>query len=222
MHVYLQERVDIAPGQVEAYYAQLDTGARRLNDMIPRCMGLFHTVGATGKWHEVYFLWEFDDWAQYAKVMERYPGPGGIVSWADPDWKLRTGGSSITMEPGFFCPTLHDLQTQGLQARVFMHEYIRVLPGRRNDYLNHYHDNFLEATQRVGRELVGVWSMTGNANDVVILLAIKDWSAYAKGMAIRKADPVRKTWQATSSSYRSDYDLRLLAPGPLSFNPLAW
>ncbi|MBM4405735.1 MAG: hypothetical protein FJ039_06075 [Chloroflexi bacterium] len=64
--------------------------------------------------------------------------------------------------------------------------------------------------------------MTGNANDVVILLAIKDWAAYAKGMAIRKADPVRKTWQATSSSYRSDYDLRLLAPGPLSFNPLAW
>lgn len=220
MHVYLQERIDVAPGQVEAYYAQLDKGARRLNDMIPRCMGLFHTVGATGRWNEVYFLWEFEDYAQYAKVMERYPGPGGLVTWADPDWKLRRGGSSLTMEPAHFCPTLYDLQAEDLRGCVFMHQYIRVLPGRREDYLHYYHDNFFEATQRAGRQLVGAWSLNSNADDVVILLAIKDWATYAKGMATRKTDPVRKAWQANSNHYRSNYDLRLLSPGPASFNPL--
>ena len=212
MRVCVQERVDIVPGKVEAYYAALEQGWDRVGELGGRCMGVWHTAGATGKWHEVYFLWEFEDYSQYTSAMEAHGGPGGLVHWVDADWKLRTGGSSYTLEPA--------AESQGVQGKLFMHEYIRVLPGKRREYIKHYVEDFLPATRRAGREMVGIWAMTANANDVSILLALKDWQGHAEGMGNRTPDPMRQAWQGTAPHVRTDYDLRLLEPGPKALNPL--
>ena len=221
MHVYLQERIDIVPGKVEDYFRELEHGWSRALELGPRCMGVWHTAGATGKWHEVYVLWEFEDWAQYGRVMEEHGGAAGLLHWIDPDWRLRTGGDAMTLEAMPRSPSLEDLIANGVHGKLFMHEYIRVLPGKRREYVEHYLDNFLPATQRAGRELVGIWGMTSNANDVLILLALKDWGDHARAMGSRVIDPMRKDWQGSAPHIRTDYDLRLLVPGPKALNPLS-
>ena len=220
MHIYLQERVEIVPGQVERYLSQVKDGWAHAEKLGPRCMGVWHTAGATGRWHEVYFLWEFDDWAQYGRVMKSHGGPASLVAWADPDWRLRAGGDSLTMEPDVRSPSLAELMASGVRGQVFMHEYIRVAPGKRQEYIDHYLDNFLPTTRKAGRELVGIWSLMSCANDVLILLAMKDWDGYAAGMAGRKPEIQRVRWQESAPLLRSDYDLRLLIPGPRAMNPL--
>ncbi|MEE9284530.1 MAG: hypothetical protein V3V35_02255 [Dehalococcoidia bacterium] len=223
MHIYLQERVEIAPGQVQRYLAQVEAGWSNAERLGPRCMGVWYTAGVTGRWHEVYFLWEFDDWAHYGRVIpiHRDAGPAALVSWADPDWQLRTGGDSLTMEPDSRSPSLANLVESGVRGGLFMHEYIRVAPGKRQAYIDHYLENFLPATRKAGRELVGIWSLMSCANDVLILLAMKDWEGYAAGMAGRQPDIQRVRWQESAPLLRHDYDLRLLVPGPRAMNPLA-
>ncbi len=221
MRVYLQERAEIVPGQVERYLAAVEAGWAHAAEVGARCMGVWYTAGATGRWHEVYFLWEFAGWAHYAGVMERHGGPGGLVSWADADWKLRTGGSSITMEPDERSPSLDQLVQSGLRSRLFMHEYIRVSPGKRQAYIDHYLEKFLPVTRQHGRELVGIWSLMDRANDVLILLAVKDWANHAEGMARRMGDIRRSGWQESAPLLRHDYDLRMLVAGPRAMNPLA-
>lgn len=220
MHVYLQECVEVLPGQVDRYLKAVEAGWQKAGELGSRCMGVWYTAGATGRWHEVYFLWEFDDWAHYGRVMERHGGPAGLVHWVDPDWRMRSGGSSVTMEPDARSPSLAQLLASGVRGRVFMHEYIRVAPGKRQAYIEHYLQNFLPVTRKHGRELVGIWSLMSCANDVLILLAIQDWATHAAGMATRTEDIRRSRWQESAPLLRHDYDLRLLIPGPRAMNPL--
>ncbi|MBI3744398.1 MAG: hypothetical protein HY261_08970 [Chloroflexi bacterium] len=220
MHVYLQERIDVVPGQAERYLAEVERGWSHAKGL-PRCVGAWRSTGAMGKWHEVYFLWEFDHWQHYCRVMDQLAGHVGIASWADPAWKLRVGGDSITLEPDSRSPSLASLTKMGLKAGLFMHEYIRVLPGKRQEYIDHYIDKFLPATRAAGRELVGIWSMMHCANDVLILLAIKDWATHATGMGRRVGDSRRIGWQTSAPQVRTDYDMRLLLPGPKAMNPLS-
>lgn len=221
MHLYLQERHEVVPGQVQRFLAAVEAGWPRTEELGARCMGAWYTAGATGRWHEVYFLWEFDDWAHYGGVMERHGGPASLTDWADPDWKLRTGGSSLTMEPDSRSPSLAQLVASGLRSTLFMHEYIRVSPGKRRAYIDHYMEKFLPVTRKHGRELVGIWSLMDCADDVLILLAVKDWAGHAANMPNRAGDIRRAGWQESAPLLRYDYDLRMLVAGPRAMNPLA-
>ena len=114
-----------------------------------------------------------------------------------------------------------DLVGAGVKGKVFLHEYITPLPGKREAYVKHYVDNYLEATRKAGRELVGIWALKRSANDVLILLAIPDWKTHAHAVAFRPDAYAEKPWRTSAPQVRSDYDLRMLVPGPVAVNPLA-
>lgn len=221
MRVYIEDRAGIAGGKVPAFYDGLAAGLPRTQALGARLLGAFCTAGATGAWNEVFVYWEMDSWAHYAAVMNELGGPGSLCDAADPGWELRTGGSSLTMSPTEHSPSLADLLQSGVTGGVFLHEYIRVIPGQRDAYVQHYIDNYLEATRRAGRELVGIWSLQRSANDVLILLAIRDWESHAHGLAERPDAYAERPWRTSAPKVREDYDLRMLVPGPREVNPLA-
>lgn len=221
MHVYLQERVEVKPGQQTAYLEHLEANWHTIESSGPRCLGVWHTASTYGRWGEVFFLWEFDDWTHYGETMTSAYSPGGLLDWTDRDWQYRLRGEGLTLEPVPKCPSLSDLKDSHVNAGLFIHEYIRVAPGKRAEYVAHYLENFLPATRRSGRELIGIWSLTGCANDVLIILGIQDWEAHAYSMTNRTKDSDRQSWQASAPGFRMDYDLRLLIPGPRRMNPLS-
>jgi hypothetical protein len=220
-NVTIEDRARIQPGRVPEFFAALEAALPRIEALGVRCRGVFHTVGATGCWNEVFAYWDLDDWAHYGRVMARWDGPGSLCDLADPEWALRAGGSSVTLHPSKHCPALAELVQAGVQGRVFLHEYIRPLPGKREAYVRHYVENYLEATRKAGRELVGLWGLQRSANDVLILLAIPDWETHTTAVATRPDADAEKPWRISAPEVREDYDLRMLVPGPRSLNPLA-
>jgi len=220
-HATIEDRVEVLPGKVPDFFAALERAAPRLEALGVRCLGAFSTVGATGRWNEVFLYWELESFEHYARVLASCDGPGSLSDLADPEWRLRAGGSSLTLHATRPCPTLADLVAAGVRGRVFLHEYIRVLPGKRQEYVEHYIQNYLEATRKAGRELVGIWALQKSANDVLILLAIPDWATHAHALVHRPDAYAEKPWRKSAPLVRADYDLRMLVPGPRALNPLA-
>ena len=220
MHVCVEDRIDVVPGRVRELFAALEEAQSSTTALGVRTLGAFHTAGATGRWNEVFVYWEFDDMTHLGRVMAECDGPGSLSDLADPDWKLRAGGSSVTMYATPHCPTLADLQESGVTGTVFLHEYIHPLPGKREEFVQHYVDNYLEATRTAGRELVGMWNLQRSANDVLILLALADWAAQAHAVSARPDAYAEIPWRTSAPKVRSDYDLRMLVPGPVCVNPL--
>jgi hypothetical protein len=220
MHVCVEDRVDIVPGGVDAFYTALGDARPRLDTIGVRLAGAFHTAGATGRWNEMFVYWEFDDMAHFGRVMAGHDGPGSLCDLADPNWTLRAGGSSVTMYPTEYCPTLAEVRASGITGTVFLHEYIHPLPGRREAFVQHYVDNYLEATRKAGRELVGIWNLQRSANDVLILLALADWAAQAHAVGTKPDAYAERPWRVSAPQLRSDYDLRMLVAGPAAVNPL--
>jgi len=212
--------VAVVPGRVSALFAALESARPRVEALGVRILGAFHTAGATGGWNEMFVYWEFDDMAHFGRVMSECDGPGSLCDLADPDWQLRAGGSSVTMYPTSHAAPLADLTARGVGGTVFLHEYIHPHPGRREEFVQHYVDNYLEATRAAGRELVGIWNLQRSANDVLILLALADWAAQAHGVSAKPDAYAERPWRTSAPRVRSDYDLRMLVPGPLAVNPL--
>lgn len=221
MKAYIEDRVAVRPGGVPDFFAALEAAGPAITERGVRSLGAFATAGATGHWNEVFVYWEMDGWQHYADVMKSLPGPGSLCDLADPDWSLRTGGFSNTMAPSVHCPTLAQLLEAEVSGTVFLHEYIRPIPGKREEYIEHYVDNYLEATRKAGRELVGIWELKKSANDVLILLALRDWDAQAHAVGVRPDAYAEKPWRTSAPQVREDYDLRMLEIGPRSINPLA-
>ena len=91
---------------------------------------------------------------EHLAIVEQLRVPRGIpviskADLADPEWALREGGSSITMNPSHHCPDLAHLLDAGVRGNVFLHEYIRVVPGKREEYVEHYVDNYLDGGYHV-------------------------------------------------------------------------
>jgi len=220
MHVCVEDRVDVLPGRTEDLFEALTDARPRLDALGVRLLGAFRTAGATGRWNEAFVYWEFDDMAHFGRVMSACDGSGSLCDLADPGWTLRAGGSSVTMYATAYCPTLAELRERGVGGTVFLHEYIHPLPGKREEYVEHYVDNYLEATRRAGRELVGIWNLQRSANDVLILLALADWAAQAHAVGARPDAYAERPWRVSAPLVRADYDLRMLVAGPPAVNPL--
>ena len=220
MHVVVEDRINVVPGRVNGMYAALEAAMPRINETGTRLLGALHTAGATGNWNEMWVYWEFDDMDHFGRVMDEHDGPGGLCDVADPKWQLRAGGSSVTMYPTEHCKKLAALRHEGVGGTVFLHEYIHPLPGKREEFVQHYVDNYLEATRKAGRELVGIWNLQRSANDVLILLALADWAAQAHAVGAKPDAYAEQPWRVTAPQMRSDYDLRMLVAGPAALNPL--
>jgi hypothetical protein len=220
MHLCVEDRVEVVPGRIDDFYAALEVAGSRIDATGARLLGAFHTAGTTGRWNEAWVYWEFDDPAHFGRIMADRDRPGSLCDLADPAWKLRTGGSSVTMYPTEHCPTLAELVDRGIAGTVFLHEYIHPHPGKREAFVQHYVDNYLEATRKAGRELVGIWNLQRSANDVLILLALADWAAQAHAVTAKPDAYAEQPWRVSAPEVRSDYDLRMLVPGPTAVNPL--
>jgi hypothetical protein len=220
VHVCIEERIQLRPGAITDFYGALEAALPQIEALGIRLQGAFQTAGTTGRWNEVFVYWEFDGWEHYGRALNERIGAAAVSDLADPDWVLRTGGSSIAMNPSKYCPTLGQLLDSGVRGNVFLHEYIHVVPGKREEYVQHYVDAYLEATRKAGRELVGLWGMQKSANDVLILLAMKDWDAVAYSRTAKPDAYAEKPWRTSAPVLRSDYDLRMLVPGPKPVNPL--
>jgi len=220
VHVCVEDRVDVVPGRVDDFLDALVAAQPRIDALGVRTLGAFRTAGATGRHNEVFVYWEFDDPPHFARVMENYDGPGSLSDIADARWELRAGGSSTTMYATAHCPTLGELQQRGVTGTVFLHEYIHPLPGKREAFVEHYVDNYLEATRAAGRELVGIWNLQRSANDVLILLALADWAAQGHAVHAKPDAYAELPWRSSAPLVRSDYDLRMLVAGPAAVNPL--
>jgi hypothetical protein len=220
MHVCVEDRVDVVPGRVDDLYAALAAAAPRIDATGARLVGAFHTAGATGRWNEMWVYWEFDDMAHFGRVLAEHDGPGSLCDLADPDWTLRRGGSSVTMYPTVHAPMRDALLAGGTRGTVFLHEYIHPHPGQREAFVEHYVDNYLDATRKAGRELVGIWNLQRSANNVLILLALADWAAQAHAVGAKPDAYAERPWRVSAPQVRSDYDLRMLVAGPAAVNPL--
>ncbi len=220
MHVCVEDRIDVVPGRVDDFLDALAGAQRQLDRLGVRVLGAFRTAGATGRHNEVFVYWEFDDPPHYARVMHEHDGPGSLSDLADPRWQLRAGGSSVTMYATPHAPGVAALQASGVTGTVFLHEYIHPLPGKREAFVQHYVDNYLEATRKAGRELVGIWNLQRSANDVLILLALADWQAQGHAVHAKPDAYAELPWRDSAPLVRSDYDLRMLVAGPAAVNPL--
>jgi hypothetical protein len=224
--VYIHELVDIV-GHNRARYVHHMTAnwcpvARAERDQL--CVGVWATVGSTGRWPEVVNLWELDGWDGLAANFAHETAGGrdqdpSLAQWWAAAAALRRGGVDRIVVPAPWTRTVDELVAAGVRGAVYAHELVTVPPGRAGEYLEALRDEGRAAVEAVGLELVGAYSVAMGADtECLVLWAIPDWATW---VAYERAwEPAGKlaSWRRTVLDLGAVWRRQLLVDSPL--NPL--
>jgi hypothetical protein len=185
MALYLHETIHTVPGQEEAYIAGVM--ATRFAEVLTEPegtirqiqVGLFRTSGSSGVWPKVINLWDIVDWRlltnnfklQFTDTRDPY-----LEDWWNRNLTLRRGGFDRVLVPATFTPDVDQLRAEGVQARVFLQEIVRVSFGGAREYLGRLEELFLPIAVENGWQLVGAYSVALRPAEVVTLWGLESWA----------------------------------------------
>jgi hypothetical protein len=186
--VYIHEFIDII-GHNRAKYMHHMTAnwcprARVERDQL--CLGVWGTVGSTGRWPEVVNMWELDGWDGLVGNFSHELSHGSLqdptlAAWWAIAASLRRGGVDRIVVPEPWTRSVTELVADGVRGEVYAHELVTVAPGRAGEFLSALHDIGLPAVQACGLEPVGAYRVAMvNDSECIVLWAIPDWATWAE------------------------------------------
>ena len=224
--VYIHELIDII-GHNRARYLHHMTAnwcpvAREERNQL--CLGVWATLGSTGRWPEVVNMWELDGWDGLAANFAHETGGGrdqdpSLAEWWAAAASLRRGGVDRIVVPTSWTRSVEELTADGVRGDVYAHELVRVPPGRSIELLDAVADGGVPAVTALGIELVGAYSVAmADDSEALLLWAIPDWSTWVDYERAWSPDGALAPWRKTLLGLGASWQRQLLVDSPL--NPL--
>jgi hypothetical protein len=222
--VYIHEFIDII-GHNRARYMHHMTAnwcpvARAERDQL--CLGVWATLGSTGRWPEVVNMWELDGWEGLVANFEHELGHGrdqdpSLAEWWAVAASLRRGGLDriAIAEPG--TRPVDRLIADGVRGELYAHELVTLPPGRAVDFLAALRDDGVAAVEDHGLSLVGAFRVTMvNDSECIVIWAIPDWPTWATFEQAWLGSGGLGAWSKTLMELGADWRRTLLVDAPLS------
>ncbi len=225
--IYIHEFIDII-GHNRAKYMHHMTAnwcpvARDERNQL--CVGVWGTVGSTGRWPEVVNLWELDGWAGLAGNFRHELSPGSLqdpslAAWWATAASLRRGGVDRILVPEPWTRTIDELVADGVRGDVYAHELVSLPPGRAGAFLEAFGDQGRDAIEGLGLglDVVGAYRVAMvNDSECIVIWAIPDWDTWT---AFEQAwlGGALAAWQRTTLELGADWRRILLVDS--SLNPM--
>jgi hypothetical protein len=222
--VYIHEFIDII-GHNRARYMHHMTAnwcpvARDERNQL--CLGVWGTVGSTGRWPEVVNMWELDGWDG---LVANFTHEFDHASLQDPslaEWwavaaSLRRGGVDRIVVPEPWTRPVETLIAEGVRGEVYAHELVTVPTGAAPDFLAAVRDIGVDAHASLDVELVGAYRVTGvNDSEAILIWALPDWHAWARLEQQWLAPGELDAWRAATRTIGADWRRSLMIDAPLS------
>lgn len=216
--VYIHEFIDVI-GQNRARYMHHMTANWSPIAQLERnqkCFGVWGTVGSTGRWPEVVNLWEEDGWSGLARNFAhetKHPGmqDPSLAAWWKVAAALRRGGVDQILLPAPWSPTIDELCRAGVRGDFYVHEVVKVAPGRDVAFLEDVRERAMTAHEALGLRLVGAFRQA-MAHDAKCLLlwavpTHREWAAFEEAV---QGDGELGRWRRHARDRTLDWERILL------------
>lgn len=215
--LYLHEIIDIVGTGQASYLASVGERARHSErEGMSRLMGTWKVIGSTHRWPRVVNLWEMDGWEQWAETLERQFLPDKTDPHLAPWWakatEWRSGGFDRILEPTAYSPTRDLLRGRGLKAWVCVHMIVRLLPGRRDAYLEAVGETLKGVLEARGLVLMGAYAVPMRTDEAVLIWAAPDFRFLCRLYAERQQDGDLRRWRTRITSWRRTAETMWLVP----------
>jgi hypothetical protein len=225
--VYIHEFIDII-GQNRAKYLHHMTAnwcpvARDERNQL--CVGVWGTVGSTGRWPEVVNLWELDGWAGLVANFGHELSHGSLqdpslAAWWAQAASLRRGGVDRILVPEPWTRPIDDLVADGVRGTLYTHELVTVPPGRAPEWLAAFLAMGMPAIEGLGLglQLVGAYRVAMvNDSECIVIWAVPSWDAWAE-LEQAWLGGALDGWRRATLEMGADWRRTLLVDSPL--NPM--
>jgi hypothetical protein len=222
--VYIHEFIDII-GHNRARYMHHMTAnwcpvAREERNQL--CLGVWGTVGSTGRWPEVVNMWELDGWdglvANFAHEFDHASlQDPSLAEWWAAAASLRRGGVDRIVVPEPWTRSVETLIADGVRGEVYAHELVTVPAGAAPDLLAAVRDIGVATHATFDVELVGAYRVTGvNDSEAILIWALPDWATWARLEQAWLAPGELDAWRAATRAIGADWRRSLMVDAPLS------
>lgn len=222
--VYIHEFIDII-GHNRARYMHHMTAnwcpvARAERNQL--CVGVWATLGSTGRWPEVTNLWELDGWEGLAANFAHETGGGrdqdpSLAEWWAVASTLRRGGIDRIIVPTSWTRTVDELVAEGVRGECYAHELVTVPTGQSGEYLDALRSEGKAAVESLGLELVGAYQVAMAADtECIVIWAIPDWPTWIDYERAWGPDQALAAWRKTALDLGADWRRQLLIDSELS------
>ena len=226
--VYIHEFIDVI-GHNRARYMHHMTAnwcpvARQERNQL--CLGVWGTVGSTGRWPEVVNMWELDGWDG---LVANFAHELGHPSQQDPslaEWwaaaaGLRRGGVDRIVVPEPWTRSVDALIADGVRGELYAHELVTVTAGAAPAFLAAVHDQARPAHAELGVEVVGAYRVAMvNDSECIVIWALPDWDTWARveqaWLAAAQGEGPLARWRAITLEVGADWRRTLMVDSPLS------
>jgi hypothetical protein len=222
--VYIHEFIDII-GHNRARYMHHMTAnwcpvARAERNQL--CLGVWATLGSTGRWPEVVNMWELDGWDGLAANFAHETGGGkdqdpSLAEWWATAASLRRGGVDRIVVPEPWTRDVTQLIADGVRGELYAHELVTVPVGTIGEYLEALAGEGKPAVEALGVQAVGAYKVAMvNDTEAVVLWAIPDWSTWVRFEQAWSGRGELEAWRKLTVGMRADWRRTLLIDSPLS------
>lgn len=223
--MYIHELIDIT-GHNRARYVQHMTAnwvPIGLAERNQRCLGVWATVGSTGRWPQVVNMWELDGWEGLAHNLDVELAGGrdqdpSLAEWWELAASLRSGGVDriVVAEPG--TRTVDALIADGVRGERYAHELLSAPPGAAPELLAALAAEAVPAYESLGLTHVGTYRVAMvNDSEAIALWAIPStavWTDLEQAWLGRAS--VLDGWRKAATALGADWRRTLLVDAPLS------
>ena len=211
MPIFLHELVNSVPTRSENY---LDSMAEYHGTQAAKegkqdtMLGLWTVLEATGTWPLAVNVWQHQTWDAQADALVRQFEPKAqdpkLKAWWLGNLNLRTGGFDRLLESTDYSLDVAGLRAKGVGGKLFLHQIVRLTPGRVEDYLSAFGEEAVPALESAGAQLVGAYRVRMYNFEAVTILAFRAradfarylsaWHAAAPGGALRRWRAREDAW----------------------------
>jgi hypothetical protein len=148
------------------------------------CLGVWATLGSTGRWPEVVNMWELDGWEGLAANFAHETGGGrdqdaSLAEWWAAAASLRRGGVDRIVVPTSWTRTVEELCAAGVRGEVYAHELFTVPRCAAGELLDVMASSAVEPASELGIENVGAYEVAmADRSEAIAIWAIPDWSTW--------------------------------------------
>ena len=222
--VYIHEFIDII-GHNRARYMHHMTAnwcpvARAERNQL--CLGVWATLGSTGRWPEVVNMWELDGWDGLAANFAHETGGGkdqdpSLAEWWATAASLRRGGVDRIVVPEPWTRDVTQLVADGVRGELYAHELVTVPVGTIGEYLEALAGEGRRAVEALGLEAVGAYKVAMvNDTEAIVIWAIPDWATWVRFEQAWAGRGELDAWRKLTVGLRADWRRTLLLDSPLS------
>jgi hypothetical protein len=179
--LYLHELVNTVPARSEDYLdsmAEYHGRHRTISGRKDTMLGLWTVLEATGSWPLGVNLWQHATWDEEGEDLTRQFEPRSqdpeLKQWWLTNLHLRTGGLDRLIEPSAYTLDVAGLRQKGVGGKLFLHQIVKLTPGRVEEYLAAFGEAGVPALEAEGAQLVGAYRVCLCNHEAIVILAFRE------------------------------------------------